>query len=36
MDDILKYIDDNPTELAFDEFGTLCYKDSGEPFLPGV
>ena len=36
MDDILKYIDDNPTELMFDEFGTLCYKDSVEPFLPGV
>ena len=29
-------IDTVPTLLAFDEFGTLCYKESGEPFMPEV
>ena len=33
MDEILKYIDSKPISLVFDEFGTLCYKESGEPFL---
>ena len=36
MDEILKYIDTAPTPLVFDEFGTLCYKESGEPFMPEV
>ncbi len=34
MDEILKYIDTEPTPLAFDEYGTLCYKENGEPFMP--
>ena len=33
MDEILKYIDAQPIHLDFDEFGTLCYKKSGEPFF---
>lgn len=33
MDEILKYIHTQPIELAFDEFGTLCYKADGKPFL---
>lgn len=36
MDEILKYIHSKPTVLAFDEFGTLCYKESGEPFWADV
>lgn len=32
MDEILKYTHVAPVELAFDEFGTLCFKESGEPF----
>ena len=36
MDDILRYIDTKPVELRFDEFGTLCDKATGEPFLPEV
>ena len=33
MDEILKYTRSHPIELSFDEFGTLCYKDSGDPFM---
>ena len=33
MDEILKYIRSTPISLAFDEFGTLCYKEDGKPFL---
>ncbi len=33
MDEILKYIDSTPITLVFDEFGTLCYKADGRPFL---
>ena len=33
MDEILKYIDSKPISLVFDEFGTLCYKEDGKPFL---
>ena len=36
MDEILKYIHGAPTTLVFDEFGTLCYKADGKPFLEGV
>ena len=36
MDEILKYTHIEPIELAFDDFGTLCYKKSGEPFLEDV
>ena len=36
MDEILKYIDTAPTPLVFDEFGTLCLKETGEPFMPAV
>ena len=36
MDEILKYIDTKPTELKFDEFGTLCRKEDGKPFLEEV
>ena len=36
MDEILKYIHSAPTTLVFDEFGTLCYKADGKPFLEGV
>lgn len=33
MDEIMKYIRSTPIALAFDEFGTLCYKEDGRPFL---
>lgn len=33
MDEILKYTHVAPIQLVFDEFETLCYKDSGNPFL---
>ena len=33
MDEILKYIRTTPISLTFDEFGTLCYKEDGRPFL---
>ena len=33
MDEILKYIRTTPISLVFDEFGTLCYKEDGRPFL---
>ena len=33
MDEIRKYTHVEPIALQFDEFGTLCYKESGEPFL---
>ncbi|MBQ7052800.1 MAG: DEAD/DEAH box helicase [Clostridia bacterium] len=33
MDEILKYTLVTPIQLVFDEFETLCYKDSGDPFL---
>lgn len=33
MDEIRKYTHMEPITLEFDEFGTLCYKESGEPFL---
>lgn len=33
MDEILKYIDCKPITLCFDDFGTLCYKEDGRPFL---
>lgn len=33
MDEILKYIDSKPISLVFDDFGTLCYKEDGTPFL---
>ncbi|MBR1408510.1 MAG: DEAD/DEAH box helicase [Clostridia bacterium] len=36
MDEILKYIDSEPTPLVFDEFGTLCYKADMKPFMAGV
>ena len=36
MDEILKYIDSQPIPLVFDEFGTLCYKEDGKPFLENV
>lgn len=36
MDEILRYIDAQPIHLDFDEFGTLCYKESGEPFFENV
>lgn len=36
MDEILKYIDSKPITLAFDEFGTLCYKADGKPFLENL
>lgn len=36
LDEIMKYIHSNPTMLVFDEYGTLCYKDSGEPFFEDV
>ena len=31
--EILKYIDSKPISLVFDDFGTLCYKEDGTPFL---
>ena len=33
MDEILKYIHQEPIKLVFDEFGTLCRKDDGMPFM---
>ena len=33
MDEILNYLDSTPITLGFDEFGTLCYKADGRPFL---
>ena len=33
MDEIKKYMRSAPVELAFDEFGTLCFKEDGRPFL---
>ena len=33
MDEIRKYTHVKPIQLVFDEFETLCYKESGEPFL---
>lgn len=33
MDEILKYIRMEPIKLCFDEFGTLCRKDDGTPFM---
>ena len=36
MDEILKYIHSAPETLMFDEFGTLCYKADGRPFLADV
>ncbi len=33
LDEIMKYIHSKPTMLGFDEYGTLCYKESGEPFF---
>ena len=33
MDEILKYIRMEPIKLVFDEFGTLCRKDDGTPFM---
>ena len=33
MDEILKYIGSKPISLVFDDFGTLCYKEDGTPFL---
>ena len=34
MDEIEKYMDEVPIQLAFDEFGTLCEKGTGKPFMP--
>ena len=36
MDEILKYIDSDPVTLTFDDFGTLCYKADGKPFMEDV
>ncbi len=36
MDEIRKYTHVEPIELVFDEFGTLCFKTSGEPFLENL
>ena len=33
MDEIRKYTHVEPIALSFDEFGTLCYKENGAPFL---
>jgi len=33
MDEILKYTHVKPIQLVFDEFETLCYKETGEAFL---
>ncbi|WP_346026430.1 DEAD/DEAH box helicase [Beduinella massiliensis] len=33
LDEIMKYVHSKPTMLGFDEYGTLCYKESGEPFF---
>jgi ATP-dependent RNA helicase DeaD len=36
LDEILKYVDAEPIALAFDSFGTLRYKESGEPFFEHI
>lgn len=36
MDEIRKYTHVEPIELIFDEFGTLCFKTNGEPFLENL
>ena len=36
MDEILKYIHTTPVTLVFDDFGTLCYKENGKPFMEDV
>lgn len=36
LDEIMKYIHSKPTMLGFDEYGTLCYKESGEPFFEDI
>ena len=36
MDEILKYIHNTPVTLVFDEFGTLCYKEDGRPFMDNL
>lgn len=33
MDEIRKYTHTTPISLQFDDFGTLCYKEDGRPFL---
>ena len=33
MDEIQKYTHMAPIQLEFDDFGTLCYKQDGRPFL---
>ncbi len=33
MDEILKYVNASPKMLSFDECGTLCYEETGLPFL---
>jgi ATP-dependent RNA helicase DeaD len=33
LDEILKYLQAKPVELAFDTFGTLRYQNTGEPFF---
>lgn len=33
MDEIQKYTHTTPIALEFDDFGTLCYKADGKPFL---
>ena len=33
MDEIQKYTHTAPIQLEFDDFGTLCYKQDGHPFL---
>ena len=33
MDEIRKYTHTTPISLQFDDFGTLCYKEDGKPFL---
>lgn len=36
LDDILKYIDAQPIQLAFDEFGTLIHREDQRPFFEGM
>lgn len=36
MDEILKYIEGEPVQLKFDDYGTLCYAKSGEPFFEDI
>ena len=33
MDEILKYIDSKPIQLKFDDYGTLCFAQTMEPFF---